>query len=178
MVSNGIIRLNSNGTVDSTFNIGSGFNQTGGIFSVNTVYINPDNTILVGGAFTSYNGTPSKGIVRLLSNGAIDSSFNIGSGINGFANVVRDIKVQTDGRILVCGGFNSYNGTPANSIVRINPNGTVDTSFVTVPGFIAQTYEMAIQSDGKIVVVGGFNNVANTTQYYVARLKTNGTLDV
>ena len=178
VVSNGIIRLNSNGTVDSTFNVGSGFNQTVGNFSVNTVYINPDNTILVGGSFTSYNGTPSKGIVRLLSNGAIDSSFNIGSGINGFANVVRDIKVQTDGRILVCGGFNSYNGTPANSIVRINPNGTVDTSFVTVPGFIAQTYEMAIQSDGKIVVVGGFNNVANTTQYYVARLKTNGTLDV
>ena len=117
-------------------------------------------------------------MLKLLSNGAIDSSFNIGSGINGFANVVRDIKVQTDGRILVCGGFNSYNGTPANSIVRINPNGNVDTSFVTVPGFIAQTYEMAIQSDGKIVVVGGFNNVANTTQYYVARLKTNGTLDV
>ena len=180
VISNGIIRLNSNGTVDSTFVVGSGFNLNGtGPYSIESIYINSDNTILVGGAFTSYNGTPVNNIVRLLSNGAIDPSFNVGTGIGGImGSSVYDIKVQSDDKILVCGGFNSYNGTPANSIVRLNPNGTVDTSFVTVPGFSSQTNEMAIQSDGKIVVVGGFNNVASVTQYFVTRLKTNGTLDV
>jgi uncharacterized delta-60 repeat protein len=176
VISNGIVRLNSNGTIDSTFNVGSGFNQSSGNFWIDAIYINSDDTILVGGTFTSYNGTPVKNIVRLLSNGNIDPSFNSGTGINGFNNIVRDLKVQADGKIIVVGGFTSYNGTQANSIVRLNSNGTIDSSFITVPGFNAQIYEMAIQNDGKIVLVGGFVLVNNVTQNFVTRLNTDGTI--
>jgi uncharacterized delta-60 repeat protein len=119
---NRILRLNSDGTVDSTFNIGTGFND-----EVYTIYIQTDGKILVGGAFTSYNGTDSNRIIRLNSDGSIDSTFNIGTGFN---DDVRYIDVESNSRIYVGGVFTTYNGVSSNRIIRLNMNGSSNTCLV------------------------------------------------
>jgi uncharacterized delta-60 repeat protein len=107
-----IIRLNSNGTIDNTFNVGTGFDA-----SVQTIAIQPDGKIIVGGRFTSYGNVLCRRIVRLNSNGSLDNTFNIGSGFN---DLVNTLTLQSDGKIIVGGLFSSYNGNPCNYIARLN----------------------------------------------------------
>lgn len=113
-----IMRLNPNGSRDTTFIQGTGFNSI-----CYAVALQSDGKILVGGAFTSYNGTASNYIIRLNDNGTVDNTFNAGVG---FDATVRVIRIQTNGKILVGGNFTSYNGNTANYIVRLNADGTID----------------------------------------------------
>lgn len=116
---NNLVRINSNGTIDNTFTIGSGLNAV-----ALCVKVLSDDSILIGGTFTSYNGTASNRIVKLNSNGAIDTSFNVGTGFNAPVNT---IVVQSDGKIVVSGEFTTYNGTTCNRIIRLNTNGSIDS---------------------------------------------------
>ena len=109
---NGIIRLNTGGTIDNTFNSGDGFNS-----NVYSITLQPDGKILVGGFFSSYNGVTNDYIVRLNSNGTIDNTFITGS-TNGFNSSVTSIILQPDGKILVSGEFNTYSGVTYNGIIR------------------------------------------------------------
>ena len=93
---NYLIRLNSNGSKDSTFDIGSGFNS-----DVNSIAIQSNGNILVGGTFTTFTGSTQNRVIRLNSDGSKDSTFNIGAGFN---NDVYSIAIQSDGKILF-GGF-------------------------------------------------------------------------
>jgi len=63
--------------------------------------------------------------------GTVDSSFTIGTG---FSNNVFDLKIQDDGKIIVIGQFNSYNGTSCNGIIRLNPDGSIDSGFTIGTG--------------------------------------------
>jgi uncharacterized delta-60 repeat protein len=125
---NNIIRLNIDGTIDTTFNVGTGFN--GSCFSVE---IQSDGKILVGGGFTSYNGVNiGKGIARLNSDGTLDTTFNSGTGISSPASIsstIHSIGIQTDGKILCTGGFFSYNGIARRNVCRLNIDGSIDTTF-------------------------------------------------
>src|ERR1700741_1330329 len=103
-----IVRLNSNGSVDPTFNTGTGFNST--VFSL---ALQPDGKVIVGGYFTLFNGTSKKFINRLNSDGTQDPSFTIGTGFNTY---VYKVALQPDGKILTVGAFTTYNGTPKNYI--------------------------------------------------------------
>ena len=111
-------RLNTDGTNDLSFSIGSGFDNT-----VNFVQIQPDGKLIVVGNFTQYNGVTKNRIVRLNTNGTIDPTFNIGSGFN---SVVYSTKIQSDGKIIVVGNFTQYNGITKNRVVRLNIYGTID----------------------------------------------------
>src|SRR6266487_2770355 len=80
---NNIVRLNSDGSLDTGFNPGTGID--GGYYTT-TVYaiaIQTDGKIIVGGSFTDYNGTSRNNIVRLNSDGSLDAGFNTGSGADG-----------------------------------------------------------------------------------------------
>lgn len=173
VAANGIIRLNPDGSVDTSFvtNIGTGLNA-----GAYTAALQSDGKILVGGPSTSFNGVASNRIVRLNADGTRDTSFNIGTGVSAYLN---GITVQSDGKILVNGDFSSFNGTSASRIIRLNPDGSVDTSFVTNigTGFNDVTYFSTIQPDGKILVAARattFNGIATGR---VARLNSDGTLD-
>ena len=157
-----IIRLNSDGSIDTSFVYGTGFD--GDIYSI---VIQNDSKVLVGGQFATYNGTPANRIIRLNSDGSIDTSFVIGTG---FDSDVDSIVIQSDGKILVGGSFTDYNGTPANYIIRLNSDGSVDTSFVYGTGFNGYAKSVAIQSDGKIVVGGQFQSYNGTSANYIIRL--------
>ena len=179
ILSNNIARLNTDGSLDISFNSGTG---VGTSFppSINTLAIQDDGKILIGGSFTSFNGTPTNQIVRLNSDGSIDNSFNIGSGFSagtGFNNSVDLIRIQDDGKILVSGGFMSYNGTPLNDIVRLNSDGSIDTSFSTGSGVNTSVFTTAIQDDGKIIIAGSFTSYNGIPSNKIARLNNDGSLD-
>ncbi|MFA5366457.1 MAG: hypothetical protein WC333_00840 [Dehalococcoidia bacterium] len=170
VTANGIIRLNTNGSVDNTFNGGGGFNN-----EVHSIVVQNDNKILIGGIFTSYSGVTANRIIRLNTNGNIDNTFNSGTGFN---TNVRSIAIQNDGKILVGGGFNSYSGVTANRIIRLNTNGGIDNTFSIGAGFNgASTYSIAIQNDGKILVGGDFTSYSGVTANYIIRLNTDGSID-
>jgi len=115
---NRIARLNADGSLDTTFNIGTGANLT-----INTIAIQPDGKVLIGGFFTTYNSTARNRIARLNADGSLDTTFNIGTGANGS---VFDVSIQTDGKVLIAGSFTTYNGVSANRIARLNANGSLD----------------------------------------------------
>ena len=167
---NYIIRLDSDGTKDTSFNIGSGFDSY-----VNTIAIQSDDKILVGGNFTSYDGSTFNLLIRLNSDGTIDSSFNIGTGFEG---VINKIIVQSDEKILIGGGFTSYDGSTFNRLIRLNSDGTIDSSFnLDGSGFDAEVFSLAIQSDNKILVGGTFSIYDGSSYRSIIRLNTDGTKD-
>jgi uncharacterized delta-60 repeat protein len=105
-------------------------------------------------------------------NSFVDPTFNPGSGAN---DLVESVLAQPDGRILVCGIFTQFNGTPRNYIARLNSNGAVDTSFSAGPSYWVRC--MALQPDGKIVIGGFFTSVGGVARNRIARLNADGTLD-
>jgi uncharacterized delta-60 repeat protein len=164
-----IIRLNANGTRDTSFSIGTGF-----VGTPISLALQPDGKIVICGTFSSYNGTPATRIIRLNSDGTVDTSFVTGTGFN---NSVISLALQPDGKIVLSGDFTSYNGTPASAIIRLNSDGTVDTSFIIGTGFNSTAF-LALQPDGKIVLSGNFttyNGVA--VGLGIIRLNANGTRD-
>ena len=169
---NRLTRLNSDGTLDTTFatNIGTGLNSFGG-----PIAIQSDGKIIVGGQFTTFNGTTANGIVRLNSNGTLDTAFGsgfVGGGPNGIA-------IQPDGKIIFGGNFTSFNGSAINRVVRLNSDGTLDTTFATNIGTGANAYVMVptLQPDGKIVITGNFTTFNGATINRIIRLNSNGTAD-
>jgi uncharacterized delta-60 repeat protein len=159
---NRIIRLNSNGSRDTSFNIGTGFDNW-----VYRLALQSDGKILVGGDFTSYQGVEANIIIRLNSDGSRDTSFNIGTGFN---NWVYSLSLQSDGKILVGGGFTSYQGVGANYIIRLNSDGSRDTSFNIGTGFNSWVYSLSLQSDGKILVGGNFTIYQDQPAGYLIRV--------
>ncbi|AHB41811.1 hypothetical protein P148_SR1C00001G1032 [candidate division SR1 bacterium RAAC1_SR1_1] len=181
---NGLVRLNTNGSIDSVFDIGSGFNDGNGSVYVYTTTVQNDGKILVGGQFYSYNGQPANGLVRLNTDGTKDSSFDIGDGFddgNGSAYAYTTA-IQNDGKILVGGGFTSYNGDLVSGLVRLNADGTRDASFDIGSGFndgngSAYIYTTTIQNDGKIIVGGQFSSYNGQPANGFIRLNIDGSRD-
>ncbi len=173
---NYIVRLNEDGTIDGSFNTGSGFGGNGTLFSDVTYScaIQSDGKILVGGNFFSFNGTSTNRLVRLNSDGTIDASFNIGTGFDGS---VRTISIQSDGKIIVGGWLLTANGNSSARLARLNSDGSVDPTFTIGSGFGSLVLTTAIQLDGKILVGGQFTTFNGTSQNYIARLNSNGTID-
>lgn len=173
-----LVRLNSDGSLDGSWNPGSGPDN-----SVKTIAIQPDGKILIGGNFSSYNSTPFPYITRLNTDGTLDTSFSSASSPNGD---VMSIGLQSTGKIIVMGQFSTYGGYSINSIIRLNSNGTIDSTFLSpgafptegVPGSL---YSLLIQNDDKIIVGGNFSNYikssVTTTVSGIIRINTNGTVD-
>lgn len=175
---NGLVRLNSNGTEDTSFysNLGTGF---GGTFSIKDCIIQPDGKIVIAGEFTSLNGNTRNRLVRLNSDGTEDTSFytNLGTGFNDY---ISSVDLQSDGKIVVGGIFTSLNGNTRNRLVRLNSDGTEDTSFYTnLSGGVGNglVMKVLVQSDGKILVGGHFTSFGGNTRNYIVRLNSNGTED-
>lgn len=173
---NYIARLNTNGTLDTSFNIGTGFGGSLSGSVIRSIAVQPDGKVLVGGYFTTYKGIAQNRIVRLNTTGSVDTSFAIGAGIDNF--FVETIALQSDGKILLGGGFTSYNGISKNRIVRLTSSGNIDTSFNTGIGFDNPVASISIQPDGKILVAGYFSNYKGLAQKQIARLNGTGTLSV
>jgi uncharacterized delta-60 repeat protein len=173
-VVNGIARLSSDGVLDTAFNTNTGTASGGGI---NAMEIQPNGQILVGGAFTSWNGVTVNSIVRLNADGTRDTTFttNAGTAAN---NTVSVIAIQSNGQIILAGNFTTWTGVTVNGIVRLNSDGTRDTTFTTNAGTAGLTTQsIALQPNGQIIVVGSFSAWNGATVGRIVRLNADGTRD-
>ena len=169
---NRIIRTDLSGSIDTTFNMGTGVAN-----STYCMVTQSDGKLLIGGSISTYSGSTNGGLVRINTNGTKDTTFNVGTA--GFNAIVNDIRIQSDGKIVAVGSFTAYSGSTRNRIVRLNTNGTYDTTFNAGTGLNGVANCVAIQSDGKILVGG-----TTITQYSGSligtgslRINTDGTLD-
>jgi uncharacterized delta-60 repeat protein len=171
-----ICRLNSDGSFDSSFNNGgSGFS----ILNPSEVKLLPDDSMIIIGAFITYNGTSANRIIKLTKDGDIDPSFVYGSGFN---NIVNRILVASDGSVYVSGNFTTYNGTSVSDIVKLSSDGTLDTTFSSNvgSGFSGVQFALDIAEDqsGKILLCGNPSSTFNGNNFNgLIRLNTNGVVD-
>jgi uncharacterized delta-60 repeat protein len=178
---NGIVRINNNYSIDNTFVTGTGFG--GAIPQIYDLEIQPDGKILAGGNFTSYNGTSIRNICRLNSNGSIDTSFSGNTNSAGSSQIITDISLYSDGKMLISGDFLNYNNVAsADKIVRLNSDGSIDGTFTSpfagTIGTASNVLTTEILSDGKIMIGGIFDfPISGSTSYGLARLNSNGSLD-
>ncbi|MEZ5429247.1 MAG: hypothetical protein R2747_23570 [Pyrinomonadaceae bacterium] len=164
---NFIARLKADGSLDTTFNIGSGFNST-----VLDIIVQPDGKILVGGAFTSFNGTPRNRIARLNPDGSLDAGFDPGTGAD---STVYKLALEASGKVVLGGNFSALNGVGRNRIARLDPNGSLDAGFASgLDNDPANTVRaLLLQTDGKLVLGGHFNSYDGAPRDSLARLLTN-----
>jgi uncharacterized delta-60 repeat protein len=163
----------NDGTLDLSFNAGSGPNAT--VFAV-AVY--PTNSpfagkVLIGGAFTNVNNFVLNHIARLNGDGSVDTNFDLNSGAN---DTVRAIVIQDDGRILIGGDFTNVNGTALNRIARLNTDGSLDSTFTT-NGVNSTVQAIAVQADNRIVLAGQFTQGNGVTRNRITRLQPTGAVD-
>jgi uncharacterized delta-60 repeat protein len=175
---NRIAKLNSDGTPASGFISGvTAPSLTNSSFRMYCLALQDDGKVLIGGNFTNYNGYIRNKIARINQDGTIDLSFDPGSGFSNTLSSIKDIKIQQDGKILVAGDFTSYNGTNYSGIIRLNQDGSLDTSFIPQTGIYQfQINSVDIQADGKIIAGGPFAYIG-TTNVRIVRFNIDGTID-
>lgn len=168
---NRIARLNSDGTIDPTFQPGQGANNR-----ITSLSIQADGKIIIGGDFTSFGGFTRNRVARLLTNGSVDASFNPISGAN---SLVNEVLIQQDGKVLITGAFSSYDGMPANQIARLDTVGRIDLSFNigTATGSYISPADLILQPNGKLLVGGHFTQFNGVNRSYIVRLNTDGSVD-
>jgi uncharacterized delta-60 repeat protein len=173
-----VMRLNTDGTLDTDFS-GDGIQ----LISLNLAFdwhwpealaIQPDGRIVVGG-YTGYNLNSSMTIMRLFSDGEMDTTFADG-GVQQIApniatNVLNDVFIQPDGMILGCGYTTEPSGSYDWIVLRLDADGTPDPTFGTsgivntgITGFDDIAKVLAVQDDGKILV-GGYSLDNNADRY-------------
>jgi uncharacterized delta-60 repeat protein len=168
---NGIARLLSDGSLDNSFNPGTGIGRWPGE-SIDTVAVQADGKVLAGGNFSSFDGIQRRSFGRLDSDGSLDANFapEIESGR------VRCVVVQADGRIVIGGSF-STSGNDYRNIARFHVDGSGDATF-QVNAVSPDVASMALQADGKLLIGGGMTDSLYGTPYpQIARLDGNGGWD-
>jgi uncharacterized delta-60 repeat protein len=183
-----VARYNQNGSLDSMFNGGTVTTPVGSVSDASAVAIQADGKIVAAGHTRSSISTSRDfALVRYLSNGMPDLAF--GSGGKVITNVAGDeiaaaVAVQPDGKILLAGSFAAGSSSQI-LLLRYNSNGSLDRAFgadgvvaTTFPGDLAAAgYGMALQADGRIIVVGATARPNQTAEMAVLRYLPSGVLD-
>ena len=185
-----VARYLTDGSLDNSFSndgkVSIDFN--GGEDVIHAIAIQADGKIVVAGNAQRETGDNRRiAVARFLANGELDPDFNQDGKMevtlsNGISTTGWDLKIQPDGRILVCGS----SGNGVASLARINPNGSMDGSFVNSAGYTtfqwesdpSQTfYGVELQADGKIVCAGYSADDQGFSNFLVVRFVSDGTLD-
>jgi uncharacterized delta-60 repeat protein len=175
-----VARLNTNGSLDATFDPGYGAHiagDNGFIQSVQKVAVQRDGKVVVGGYFTGFNNVTHHRLARLTTTGALDASFapSIDPAVLGNTSPyphVRTLLVQGDGRIVVGGTFTQVNGAALSNFARLNGDGTLDTTFAVGTGSSGWVNDSAMQPDGKLVLAADGGTIQGTANRTLARLFT------
>ena len=181
--------FNENGSIISSFNspvIQNTLNSDSII--INKILLQNDNKFLIIGFFDKVNNLNYKNIVRLNSDGSVDTTFNVGTGFN---EEIKCVAQQTNGKYIVLGKFTQFNDATKYYAARINLDGSNDISFNINRVFSSQSVSgisygfrevkfnnLLIQSDGKILVAGSyFLSNFNIVSSGITRFSTDGTRD-
>jgi len=164
-----LARLNSDGSLDATFNPAAGTD-----FAVNTVVIQSDGKILIGGYFNVVNGVTNNYIARLNSDGSLDSSWNTGSGAS---DVVYSLALQPDGKVLVGGSFTEFNLAPLSGIARLQNVINVPPPQLVNPSFSNNAFRMSVASvAGKSYTLEFKNSLTDSTWTGLPAVPGDGTV--
>jgi hypothetical protein len=162
-----ILRLNLDGSLDKTyrFDVGANKGNVGANGQVDT-YMHTEaeklEKLVVFGNFNTFDGQAAGRIIRLKADGAIDPTFNAGSGAdNSIGSLTYNVITK---KYIITGSFTKYNGKTAMGIAMLNEDGSLDESFVSkvLDGGYANFAKQLTSS--LIVVSGGFKKYNNITR--------------
>ena len=222
-----LAQLNADGSLDPSFNVAG---LTGAVTAAVAL---PDGSLAVAGSFRSSDGTSPGSVLHLAATGSlnanssniyayalavsadgkiylggsadasfrgvvrlnaadwsVDSTFAVGSGLsnsvalNRWVDYVNTMTVQSDGKLLLAGQFDQFNGSPRSNVVRLNTDGSVDASF-TPPVLtsmsqskLPEVFAVVSQADGKVLTGGYFQGYgANGSAPGLLRLNADGSVD-
>jgi uncharacterized delta-60 repeat protein len=180
-----VARLTNTGALDTTFGIGGKAQVTfsGNQSMANSIVVQPDGKIVLGGYTANAPFGLDFALARFLSNGSLDTSFGVNGKVittvdSNYSDAVTQLAIQSDGKI-VAAGFTSFETNTKMAVVRYLSNGNIDINFginginVITDGFGGKNCSVAVQTDNKIIVAGGWEG----GYFEVFRLLNNGTLD-
>jgi uncharacterized delta-60 repeat protein len=176
-----VARLNPDGTLDESFNAGTGPEYLGPYSGrpvrIDALILQADGKILIGGRFSHFNTLPRDGLARLNPDGSLDPAFDPRIG-GASVGQIQTIVLQPDHKIVIGGVFPTVEGVNRAGMARLNPDGTLDPSFERslLAPLQARMAHPVLQPDGKFIVAGEFPSQLGTT-YTVSRLNPDGTLD-
>lgn len=177
-----LIRINTNGTIDQSFNAGL---ISGSLGMIEDMALQQDGKIIIGGYFTSYNGIARNHIARLNADGSLDNSFDPGTGVTFPLQEdrcsVHSILVEGDGKIIITGAFTKYNDIARSAIARLNSDGSLNNSFdpgasfnfIGYPGLDISS--ATLQNDGKILLSGLQITTIGSSE--IVRVNQDGSID-
>jgi uncharacterized delta-60 repeat protein len=139
----GIARLNADGSMDSSFHSPETLN-----FSVARMALQKDGKILIGGGFSQIGDVTRRSIARLNADGSVDPTFDAGSLFEN--KQVNALALQSDGRILVSAG------SGPNLFVRLNPDGSNDPSFIST---VYQPHKLLVLPDDRVLVASYYQSL-------------------
>ena len=160
-----LVRLNADGTADTSFS------SPGPDSYVNSIAVQTDGRIIIGGAFANLGSSAISNLARLNADGSIDLTFHHAALVN---NAVAVVLIQPDGKIVV-GGYSTAVG--GFGIARLNADGSADSTFNATVGGIGVA-ALALQPDGKIVVGGDFTLADGQSRSNLVRFNSDGNLDM
>ena len=177
MVRYSVVQLNPDGTLDTLFDPGEGANAP-----VRAMAFQSDQSLLLAGEFTRYDGIERKHLVRIKESGSIDETLElIDGGPNGpIYSVATQLSQSEDGRIekiLVGGDFTMLGDYSLGRLARLNSDGTVDSSFESVQGADGTIHSILVQTDGKILIGGNFSHINQVKRNGISRLNNDGSKD-
>ncbi len=164
----GIVRLNSDGSIDQGFNTGNGFN--GYVYDIR---VQPDGKIMCAGSFSYYNGAIRENVARLLPDGSLDPDF-VAPAINVIAF---KMALQNDGKVLIGGTFTTVGSAQIGRLARLNSDGSLDEDFSQGVGFDKLVTAIHVMEDGRIMVGGGFTAYNGSPLERMVRLLPGGSID-
>ncbi|CAN5423536.1 hypothetical protein BH10ACI3_BH10ACI3_10780 [soil metagenome] len=166
-----IARLNSNGSLDSSFTSPNP-DQT----NISWLTLAPDGKMYVSGPFTTVGGLPRPYLARLNSDGTVDTSFQNPAAGPTVRSAFKSF-LQSDGKLVIVGSFDTIGGVARRGLARINTDGTLDTTFRNVPSGpgTPAIESLRRQPDGKILVGGSFTTVDGVARGQIARITSDDT---
>jgi len=149
----GIVRLNTDGTIDDSFQTGQG--ATGYITSIN--WNNITQRFVLTGVFSSFNSKPIQNMLVLKSDGSIDETFNSGNFDNGYPSFAQQL---SNGLIVVSGSFKKYNNVRRGGFMILSPQGNLAPGYNALGELSGSIYRVLEEKnkDNKrsIVLLGSF----------------------
>src|SRR5690606_18597760 len=132
---------------------------------------------LIGGTFETYQGVSANRIIRLNQDGSRDNTFNIGSGFNTINTTVYSLIEDSNGKYLIGGIFETYQGVTSNNIIRLNQDGSRDNTFNIGTGFNSGILSLIENSNGKYLIGGVFETYQGVSANRIIRLNQDGSRD-
>jgi uncharacterized delta-60 repeat protein len=169
----GFACLEANGALSARFAAAPRINSQV-LVGIESVTQDNRGRIFLGGGFDKVNGVPQTNIVCITPDGEIDPTFDTKGGASG---LVTKVFALPDGKIMVSGLFDIIAKNSYKRLARLNPNGSIDSTFRPSPAPNGEIYDFLTLEDGRIFVAGAFTRISSAKSSYLALLNNRGTTD-